>query len=209
MNDFSGNEKRSLSDDLCDAELVVAFQQGHPDAFDLIDRRYRERLMMFLARRGVRYEESLDVVQQTLLQALRKLGSLRDGHNLAAWLYRVAVRIWIDENRKRTIGLGGNRTQANVVLLSQVAANIEPATGPEADPAWQIAHCEERQNVWALAQSCLSPAEFELLWLKYIDELDDKEIGKVLSRSCGAIRTGLHRVRRKLIEILKAEKVLE
>ena len=60
-----------------------------------------------------------------------------------------------------------------------------------------------------LAQDSLSPLEFELLWLKYVDELADSDIAAIQSRSPGAIRTGLLRVRRKLIEILKSEKVLE
>ncbi|MDO5565372.1 MAG: RNA polymerase sigma factor [Planctomycetia bacterium] len=201
------NEQTSYKQ--CDADLVVAFQQGHQDAFDLIDQRYRERLMMFLARRGIRREESLDIVQQTLFQASQKLHTLQDGHGLAAWLYRIAIRIWIDEKRKGPAGLTGNALRADVVSLSLVTTDYEPATGPRDDPAWQVAQKEERRNIWALAQKHLSPVEFELLWLKYVDELEDSEIAAAQSRSRGAIRTGLHRVRRKLIEILKSEKVLE
>lgn len=192
-----------------DADLVLAFQQGHKDAFELIDQRYRERLMMFLARRGICHEESLDIVQQTLFQASQKLGTLRDGHRLAVWLYRIAIRFMIDETRKGPSGLTGNASRADVVSLSLVTTDNEPATGPREDPAWQVAQQEERQNIWTLAQDSLSPLEFELLWLKYVDELADSDIAAIQSRSPGAIRTGLLRVRRKLIEILKSEKVLE
>lgn len=205
----AGGFEASLSSFSSDEELVVAFQQGHRDAFELIDGRYRERLGSFLARRGVDHEESLDIVQQTLFYASQKMEQLRDGRALAVWLYRTALRVWVDEYRKNCPGSRSGRSGPRFVSLSTVPIELIPSNGLKDDPGLQVALRDEVENIWILARRHLTATEFELLWLKYVDEMDDADIAAIQKRACGALRTALHRVRRKLIDILRTEKVLE
>jgi RNA polymerase sigma-70 factor (ECF subfamily) len=53
------------------------------------------------ARRLAGPEHAEDVVQESLLRALRAYPRLRDGDHLRAWLYRIATNVAIDHHRSR------------------------------------------------------------------------------------------------------------
>ena len=62
---------------------------------------------------------------------------------------------------------------------------------------------EECRNLWQIARNTLTPVEFQILWLRYEDELNDDEIAISLGKKTGAVRTALSRARKKLTKSIK------
>ena len=61
-----------------DLELVGRAQRGEPEAFDLLARRYQNRLAKLVSRYVNDPADVLDVVQESLRRAYRALGRFRD-----------------------------------------------------------------------------------------------------------------------------------
>lgn len=112
-----------------------------------------------------------------MLRAWRHRASLRDRTQLSAWLARIvrneAVRI-----RSRT--------------LPEPVAEIEDLAGVAEDHA-----LIDRLDLHA-ALSRLSPADKQLVCLRYLDDLTQPAIARTLGLPEGTVKVRLHRARAKL-----------
>ena len=64
---------------------------------------------------------------------------------------------------------------------------------------------EVGERLWDLAARILTREQHEALWLRYVEELDAAEIGRVLGRRPGAVRVLLYRARGELARRLDPE----
>jgi len=84
-----------------DSVLVDRVKQGDADAYEELVSRY-ERLARVVALRIVGdHHGAEDVVQDALVLAYRRLGSLRDGSKFGPWLMRIAKREAVRAARRR------------------------------------------------------------------------------------------------------------
>lgn len=181
--------KLTEKSDPTDEALVEAAASGDVAAFEMLDRRYRERLTRFLTQRAGDWHHGEELAQRTMARAFEALGTLRDSDRWAAWIYRIGVRFLIDDKRK-------TERQKTVPL-----DDTNPLSGA-LEPEQLVLRRERRDNLWDLARNSLTPDEFGALWLRYVEELSDREIAKVLGKSHGAVRVLQHRARRRLAEVL-------
>lgn len=89
---------------ISDGDLVARFVETRDEAaFELLVRRHGP-MVFGIARRTLRNEHAAeDVLQATFLALARQASSLRRNQSLAAWLYRVAIRISDRARVKTTI----------------------------------------------------------------------------------------------------------
>jgi RNA polymerase sigma-70 factor (ECF subfamily) len=71
--------------------LIDAAQQGSADAFAELVRGYREGLLRFLLTRSASFADAEDVLQDTLINAYRYIGSYDARWRFSTWLYRIAI----------------------------------------------------------------------------------------------------------------------
>ncbi len=180
-----------------DAELVRAYQKGDREAFTELDRRYRERLLRFLVHRGFcSGADAEDRVQQTLFRASERFGQLVNPERLAPWLFQMAARICIDEARKTV-------PQPISVFKTSNDPAYEPVSSefsPDHDLIWN----ETKQNLWSSAENILTDDEYRFLWMFYAEELNLTDIVKMTGKTNGAVRTLLHRIRKKLARSIES-----
>ncbi len=74
-----------------DSDLVARARDGDEQAFTLIVVRYQQSLGSYLFRLLGDEEVARDLIQETFLDAFRKLSSLRNPDQLRTWLYRIAI----------------------------------------------------------------------------------------------------------------------
>jgi len=80
-----------MNDKALDMELVVRVQQGDKQAFDLLVRKYQNRVVS-LVRRYVRNPmDAEDVAQEAFIKAYRALANFRGDSAFYTWLYRIAI----------------------------------------------------------------------------------------------------------------------
>jgi len=171
---------------LSDAELVRRVQAGQSEAFNEIDRRYRPVLHRFLVRRTLCVHQADEFVQRTLVRAFEMLGQLESGDKLVGWLHRIAFNIAATEGRKRRVA----------------SLDADEATEPMVEFADEVQQREERVHIWQTARAALSAEEYEILRLRYVEDLTCTSIAARMGKKEGAVRIQLHRARKKLLPLL-------
>lgn len=79
-----------FDEDWSDAELVEDYLNGDESAWDVLCERYRNRLIGYFINKGVNPDDSEDLVQDTLIEAIVKLSNLRNPDAFGGWLFSIA-----------------------------------------------------------------------------------------------------------------------
>lgn len=137
-----------------------------------------------------------DLVQETLLRAIRAWRSFVPGTQMGAWLRTILYHQFVNWYRSR-------RRMQDWALLAEVA-------GPDDAPAWGVVHPE-----WALSRSLLgdrlegairrlSPKQREAVRLAEVEGYAGNEVAALLGVTPGTVKSRLYRARRTLQEALRA-----
>lgn len=142
-----------------------------------------------------------DLLQETLLAALRTGGELRDEDSLAPWLYRVAVRQVL--LHRRTMGrrrklLNGYADAVNLIQ------GIGPASSADAEPATWLLRQESIAEI-RHALTLLPKRDREVLALKYELDWNYLQIAEHLGATREAIKFRLLRARKRLRTLLNGK----
>jgi RNA polymerase sigma-70 factor (ECF subfamily) len=171
-------------------ELIDRMRRGDQRAFDQFFETYAARLGAFAARRSALDAAAIeDVVQMTMINAMRSLDSFRGGSTLFTWLCQICRNLLADARRKAarqpvTQSLDQeDKALAKVVQLTDFR-----------DPLDECATDSERGAV-RRAINRLPPHYARILELRFGDELTVPEIARVLHVSESAAESQLVRAR--------------
>lgn len=170
-----------------DADLdAVRDAQADPAAFDVLYRRYLDRVYAHAFYALGDHHDAEDATERTFLAALAALPGFRDeGASFRAWLFRIAHNTVSNARRTRR----RRRTEPMPEGFDRPA--------PDADPAALVTRADELRRVMA-ALAELPDERRQVVLLRFVDGLSAREIGQVLDRSPGAARVLLHRALRDL-----------
>jgi RNA polymerase sigma-70 factor (ECF subfamily) len=177
---------------LDEQELINRMRRGDQRAFDQFFETYAARLGAFAARRSALDAAGIeDVVQMTMINAMRSLGSFRGGSTLFTWLCQICRNLLADARRKAARQpqtqsleqLGEEKPLAKVVQLTDFR-----------DPLDECAADSERSAV-RRAINRLPPHYSRILELRFGDELTVPEIARALQISESAAESQLVRAR--------------
>ncbi|WP_433784568.1 RNA polymerase sigma factor SigM [Actinomycetospora sp. CA-101289] len=90
-----------MPDPRSDRELLAAHVAGVDGAFDVLVRRYAERLWLLAFRTLDHREDAADAVQATFVSALRSAARYRGDSEVSTWLHRIVVNACLDRIRRR------------------------------------------------------------------------------------------------------------
>jgi RNA polymerase sigma-70 factor (ECF subfamily) len=169
-----------------DEELAVRAAAGSRPSFEELVSRYSLRLFHFLRSRSGSDEDVEDLVQETFLKAYRNIGRYDPQRRFSTWLYTVAIRLSISRQR----------SQRERPLPLDPEGPEHPSPGPQ-EVLIRKEEAQKAGNIWLLART-LKPSEYEILWLRYAEEMPMKEIARAMKRSLVGVRVLLHRSRVKL-----------
>jgi RNA polymerase sigma-70 factor (ECF subfamily) len=179
-----------LTDVQDEQELINRMRRGEQRAFDAFFDAFAARLGAFAARRSSLDAAALeDVVQMTMINAMRSLGTFRGGSTLFTWLCQICRNQLADARRKAarqppTESIDQqDRTLAKVVQLTDFR-----------DPLDECAADSERGAV-RRAINRLPSHYARILELRFGDELTVPEIARVLQVSESAAESQLVRAR--------------
>lgn len=187
MTDWPARESAPVSDD---TSLVEATRGGDRSAYGrLYDRHARMVHGILLAR--VPPGEVDDLVQDVFLQALPRLGSLRDAARFGAWLAAIARNRANDYYR---------RSRPTTELTETLPADqIEDRTASSAEMAQAAAILDAIREV--------PQAYRETLILRLVEGMTGPEIAARTGLTPGSVRVNLHRGMQQLREKLGASSV--
>jgi len=177
---------------LDEQELINRMRRGDQRAFDQFFETYAARLGAFAARRSALDAASIeDVVQMTMINAMRSLDSFRGGSTLFTWLCQICRNLLVDARRKaarqpQTQSLeqmGEEKPLAKVVQLTDFR-----------DPLDECADDSTRSAVRRAINRL--PANYaRILELRFGDDLTVPAIARMLDLSESAAESRLVRAR--------------
>jgi RNA polymerase sigma-70 factor (ECF subfamily) len=185
-----------------DRQLVNAMLAGEERAFRQFFEIYFPRVFRFALPRLRRNEDTAkDVVQTTLIKAMRKLGDWRGDASLFTWLCQICRREIADQVRSQ------QRHSSKVVLIEdseEVRAALENIEAPASDDPLRRADGAELKRLVHAVLDRLPHRYGEALELKYVEGHSVEEIGQKLGIGQTAAQSLLARARVAFREGLEA-----
>ncbi|MFC2098927.1 RNA polymerase sigma factor [Bacteroidota bacterium] len=176
---------------MSDKELIHQFrsENNRNNAFNLIVRKYQERLYWHIRKLVVSHDDTDDVLQNTFIKAFEGLDRFREDASLFTWLYRIAT------NESLTFLKKKNRWY--FLPLSENPGYLEKTL--ESD-----AYCsgEEIQMRLQKAILLLPPKQRLVFNMRYFEELKYEKISEILETSVGALKASYHHALKKIEKYL-------
>lgn len=181
-------------------KLVARARAGDQSAFEALVRPYRDPLYWRAVKALDDADAADDVVQEALLRAFTRLDTFRGDSAFGTWLFTIGsncIRMHLRRRQRK----GANRIEDHLLQVEQ-----ESAQSPEARAEQPDRLVLRHQLTGALddAISQLPPQYGSILRLWVEDGLDLNEIQAHSGLSVSAIKSRLHRARRRIKAAIEA-----
>ena len=181
-----------------DAKLIADCRDPDSDgfeaAFEVLFKRYHERIYAIAFRVAGNQADAMDIVQESFALLFKKLGSFRGKSLFSTWLFRIVVNCSID-HRRRNRGV-------NVPIQIEDPATADQMSDESIGPPDSAVIHEVGDQV-QLAISYLSPKLRVVLALRYLEEMSYEELAMTLEVSLGTIKSRIARAHLALEHIVR------
>lgn len=167
------------------AELVRAAQAGDREAFGQLIERYQDAIYHTALRKTGNAAEAQELVQDVFVQALRKIGQLRQPEAFGGWLRSIASRRAINAAmRRKTVQPMENET-------------LDAACVDDSNPLGDVLRQERARHVRAGLRR-LKALDRNTLVAFYVDGQSLAEMSTKFASPIGTIKRRLHTARKRL-----------
>jgi RNA polymerase sigma-70 factor (ECF subfamily) len=198
-----------------DAQVVAAARAGDEAAFGALTERYRRELQVHCYRMLGSFEDSEDLVQETLLRAWRKRASYEGRSTYRAWLYRIATNACLDflerhprRPQPRQVVSAGVQPPAEIAWLQPYPDRLlEPVAPSDAEPAAALEAKETIELAFMAAIQHLPPRQRAVVILRDVLGWPADETAALLEVSVASVKSALQRARPALKEHLPQQRL--
>jgi RNA polymerase sigma-70 factor, ECF subfamily len=167
--------------EITEENAVKRASEGDPEAFTFIYECYVSRIYSYIFYRIGSESDAEDITSRVFYRAFGHIGNYVDkGVPFSAWLYRIAhnlVANWHrDSHRRREVPLEDQM---------ELPAHID-------HPERAMEKSQEMESLLKGIRQ-LSPDRQQLLILKFVEDYSNAEIGEIMGKSEGAIKSLYHR----------------
>lgn len=166
---------------LSDSELVELAKGGDKDGFGELYERYLEKIYNYVFYRTGNHHDAEDLTARVFFRAMAHIETYSErGVPFQAWLYRIAHNLVANWHRD-----SGRR---KIIPLDEFVATSVRSDAPDR-------YTEDKQEREALLAAVrrLPEERQQLLLLKFVDGLSNAEIGAIMDRTEGAVKSLYHR----------------
>jgi RNA polymerase sigma-70 factor (ECF subfamily) len=166
--------------ELEDTELIAMAKEDQ-DAFGALYERYVTKIYNYIYYRTGNHHEAEDLTAMVFYRAMGHIQNYTDrGLPFQAWLYRIAHNLVANWHRDR-----GRR---KIIALEDY---IGP--GPDTETPDDQSERREEQKILLETIRQLPEERQQLLILKFIERMPNAEIGQIMGRTEGAVKSLYHR----------------
>jgi RNA polymerase sigma-70 factor (ECF subfamily) len=167
--------------EISEEEVLMRASQGDRDSFGQLYERYIERIFNYVYYRTGNLHDAEDLTARVFQRAMNHIQNYTDrGVPFSAWLYRIAHNLVANWHR--------DRSRRQEIPLNEVP--VLPSRGDH--PEKNLVRFQEEDALLRLIRRL--PADRQnLLILKFVENLSNAEIGQIMGRSEGAIKSLYHR----------------
>ena len=162
-------------------DTLLHASQGDLEAFGVLYEKYVERIFNYVYYRTGNVHDAEDLTARVFYRALHHIHTYTDrGVPFSAWLYRIAHNLVANWHR--------DRSRHQEIPLSD-APTIHYKGDP---PEVALMQTQERDSLLRLIRHLPSERQ-HLLILKFVEHMSNAEIGEIMARSEGAVKSLYHR----------------
>jgi RNA polymerase sigma-70 factor (ECF subfamily) len=166
---------------LSDEDALARAAAGDPEAFGVLYDRYVGRIYNYIYYRTGNQHDAEDLTSRVFTRAMKHITNYQDrGVPFSAWLYRIAhnlVANWHRDNSRR----------------QEVTLDDAYRMGSDGElPESALMRTEEERVLLNIIRHLPADRQ-QLLILKFVEHLSNAEIGHIMGRTEGAIKSLYHR----------------
>jgi len=174
-----------------DHELVRGFLSGNEQSFNILARKYQERIYWHARRMLGDHDDAHEIVQQVLLVMHTKLNTFNFSSALYTWIYKITSTRSLNLIKKKKIKqmftFSFNETIESYGY-ENIIDNIE---------------AKERFLKMELHLSSLPVKQRQVFVMRNYDELSYEEISNITGKSVGALKANYFHAFRKIKELME------
>ncbi|MBE0645099.1 MAG: sigma-70 family RNA polymerase sigma factor [Bacteroidetes bacterium] len=174
-----------------ETDILDACRQGDRAAFNLLVRKYQDRVFQVVHRMVADQDDARDIAQEVFIKAYEKVAEFRGDAQVFTWLYRIAVNLSLNHIRK-----GRLRT---FFSMSDDHHQIQD-TSPSPSVSFEQ---EELRRLVRDGVDHLPEKQKAVFILRYYEELSYDEIATILKTSVGGLKANYHHATKKIEEYVK------
>jgi RNA polymerase sigma-70 factor (ECF subfamily) len=176
-----------------DEYALIERAKSDPEAFGILYERYVTKIYNYMYYRVGNHYDAEDLTARTFYRAMNHIAEYTPrGAPFSAWLYRIAHNLMANWHR--------DRQRHQIVPLEDAVLRAEHAEEPH-----QISEREDEKHHLLTAIRGLPEDRQQLLILKFVEGLSNIEIGEIMERSEGAIKSLYYRTLVSLRDVLDEE----
>lgn len=167
-------------------------RQGHAEAWDALFRRYQLPLYTYVFELIHHEQASLDIVQESFINAVRHICSLREDGKFGSWLFGIAHQKCAQHWRRQR--------PENLTLDEE-----NDVAGEEAEQPDEILIRAEQEAEFMKILARLSPSHRAVLLLHFVEDFSVEEIAGIVGARAGTVKSRLHYAKNALRKMLNEE----
>jgi len=174
-----------------DKDLVLQFkdENSRNNAFNLIVKKYQEKLYWHVRKILISHDDTDDALQNTFIKAFEALDNFREDSSLYTWLYRIATNEALTALKKR-------RTKY-FIPMGDVQNHLENTLMSDAELDGNEAQMKLQQAILKL------PEKQRIVFnMKYFDEMKYDDMSEILKTSVGSLKASYHHAVKKIKQML-------
>jgi len=156
-----------------DQELIELINQGDPDAFECLYRRYRDWVHRLAWRFTGNQQDALDVLQETFIYLLGKFPGFELTASMTTFLYPAVRHLSLAIRSK------SRRFTSDEETLSEIAAPASKET-------------QSSRSELAAVLTVLPDEQREVLLMRFVDDMTLQEIATALNIPLGTVKSRMH-----------------
>ncbi len=176
------------------AVLLARCQDGDRAAWDTLVDAYWQRLYGYALRATNNAELAQDLVQETFLRIVQRLGRYDDQGKFEAWLFRILVNLVRDHGRS----LSRHPTQSTVIEADGQRIELTDELSGKVPAPFDPLHLQENVNALQGAMRKLPEGDRQILLLRHFADMPFKDIARTLNCPIGTVLARAHRALGKL-----------
>jgi RNA polymerase sigma-70 factor (ECF subfamily) len=179
-----------------DEELVKRFQDGDERAYIELVKRYKDRLLNFVFRYLNSYEQSEDVVQDTLMKLYTSAHMYKEIAKFSTWIFTIAANLAKSELRRLK--------RRRVISIHSMGFDDSEYEIPseEFDPEKETTSNYGEKQIQEAIDTL--PDQFKtVIILREVQQLSYEEISQILGISIGTVKSRINRGRLRLQKLLR------
>jgi len=180
-----------------DAEIIEAFNKGNQNAFNLIVRKYQERVYWVIRKMVLDHYDADDLTQEVFIKIYSSLKEFRGESKFFTYIYRIAINFSLNHIAKV------KKTVHKTVCLDNTDVSSKDKKADEEMDAF------ERTKLLEEAIGSLPEQQRAVFNMRYYENLSYEEISVIMNKSTGGMKANYFHAIKNIQKFVKKHRLSE